>query len=290
MPAKDKSKISPLVKHALTRKANPNFSEHIKSFFKKNKIYNRSNPEECPEKILSGSEIPNINYSPYFIAASSLGSSKSTSTSLGGNLNIGLGIKIFKKDGLVSLSGGLGGSFSDDKSFVANVDMNGDGLVDLVKRENGVINYYPHSYIQDVNGPTHSFAIDGITLVNLDDNEFYKGFTTSFNTNIGLSAGTSETAGGHAGLTGSTSRTITEIFITDANGDGLPDLSINGVILFNSLDKTNGIPSFDQSSEATENLIVKGEAIEEVIEVDLEFPEIEWPKYDVVKVLSLIHI
>jgi len=190
---------------------------------------------------------------------------------------------------LAAVDGGIGGSLSWNRSFVASVDMNGDGLVDLVKKENGKLNYYPHVVFQNGETITHDFLSDGIQLLDLGENDFYKGNSSTFNAQIGLSAGVSEGVGGHVGMNGSTTKSKTEIYITDANGDGLPDISINESIFFNSIDRETGVPSFSLSSENSENLILKGSAVKDTILIDNEIVDVVWPAYDVVKVWEAIH-
>ena len=55
--------------------------------------------------------------------------------------------------------------------------------------------------------------------------------------------------GAFVGLNLSTTTTEQTVYFTDANGDGLPDLVLNGIVLFNSLQ--GGTPSFGPDSSVT---------------------------------------
>src|SRR5690606_26674810 len=79
----------------------------------------------------------------------------------------------------------------------------------------------------------------------------------------------------------SESKTTTEIYFTDANGDGLIDIVKNGVVYFNRLDN-NGNPYFEKDSKTTENMVIVAEPMS--VEEPVEEPEFVLPAYDVVKV------
>ena len=272
------------------------FSKNIKDFFKRSKT-NGINYKNGTVTILTSNEIPDLNFPGYTTFASALGSSLSTSTDFGGSVVVGVtfgGCGLTQKGTSVTIDGGIGGSWEHSKSMVASADMNGDGLPDLVKKEGDNINYYPHM-IQKVQGPNgeeiiHSFAATGITLMNLGENEFYKSKSKSFSKQIGLTVSSpGGIVGGHAGISNAKSKSETLIFVTDANGDQLPDISINGSVFINILDRTTGIPTFDLSSENSENLIVVGsELLQTEPDAFADF-EFTYPAYDVIKVWEATH-
>ena len=70
--------------------------------------------------------------------------------------------------------------------------------------------------------------------------------------------------------------------MTDGNGDQLPDVSIDGKVLFNHIN-ANGQPQFTVSSEPTENLVVVGAEVKKTIPDTWAEFDFELPSYDVVK-------
>ncbi|HLO56875.1 MAG TPA: RHS repeat-associated core domain-containing protein [Saprospiraceae bacterium] len=253
-----------------------------------------SNRSSSPCSLLSYTNIPDLNYPGYTTLASALGSSLSTNADFGGSLGIGIGCNPILKGAKITIDLGLGGSWENSESLVANADMNGDGYPDIVRKVGNVIKYYPHKVerIPGTNGDDiiHTFAQTGINLLNIPTNEFYSSNSSSISYNIGLTISTtSGVVGGHGGINRSSSSSVTDIYITDGNGDQLPDISINGYIFFNTLDRETGEPSFSLSSEPTENLIVVGSSIEKTEPDNFENIELEFPSYDVVKVWEAIH-
>ncbi|MBK7233834.1 MAG: hypothetical protein IPH93_16625 [Saprospiraceae bacterium] len=121
----------------------------------------------------------------------------------------------------------------------------------------------------------------------------YRGNSEGLNLNVGLTISSgigNVSVGGSAGINKSWSNSKSNIFITDANGDYLPDLSVNNRILFNYIDfDDNNITKFSSSSDSTENLIVKGSEITvDPPETKVE-NEYKLPAFDVVKVWEAPH-
>ncbi|UUC44935.1 toxin TcdB middle/N-terminal domain-containing protein [Flavobacterium cerinum] len=220
---------------------------------------------------------------PSFNSASALlGSTKSTSYTAGGYIGVGIGWNKIAK----TTTFGVGYNHSWDKgeSLSSLIDINGDGLDDIVTKENGNIYYKAHRITRTYNENnepqiTHSFdpkkKINGI-------NEFFRQEGESSSKNFSISAGFAG-VGAFAGLDNSKSKSKVDIYFTDANGDGLPDVVRDGKVYFNRLD-ANGNPSFIPDSKGTPNLVITA-AIKD-IEIPAEYfeEEIPMPNHDVVKV------
>ncbi|MXN92343.1 hypothetical protein GR160_14030 [Flavobacterium sp. Sd200] len=215
----------------------------------------------------------------YQSAGAALGSAKSTSYNAGARVGIGIGWNTFSN----MTTFGLGMDFGWDKSesLTQLIDLDGDGLEDIVWSNGSTIFYKKHAinvtYDQDnrvqVN---HSFG-SVHTIQGMD--KFYRQEGTSRSTNFSISAGLFGVSA-FAGLNTARSNSEADIFFTDGNGDGLPDIVRYGRVYFNRLD-ANGIPFFEADSKLTENMVITA-APKEIEIVDEE--EIEYPKQDVVKV------
>jgi len=219
---------------------------------------------------------------------SPLGSSRSYSASIGGDVYFGYGCNPFVKSDIVSVDGGYSLAGNLNSTLIANIDMNGDGLPDLLKKEDDKLNLYLQSIEWIDNAPVHKFSDIPLELKDIKKEDTYKGHSISSSGHVGISAGVGP-IGAHAGLSHSETLDITNIFVTDANGDGLPDISIDGNIYFNIVDRTSGEPRFDISSQASENMIVMGEELVENLPPDIDEFYQDIPAYDVVKVWEAPH-
>lgn len=215
---------------------------------------------------------------------SALGASKSNSISFGLNITFGIGCVPVLKDAIVSVDGGISASFGKNESLIANVDLNGDGLPDLIKKIEKKLYYFPHILTtQNSGNQVHSFG-GRLLLKDLVEDEMYKGNSFTLGAQLGVSY-----SGGHAGLSNSKTWDETDIYFTDGNGDGLSDISINGTVYFNIIDRETQIPRFHKSSEDTENMIVMGKEVLKTIPEDFEDISNLMPGYDVVKVWEASH-
>ncbi len=254
--------------------------------------------------LLSSNYLPTVLDPRYSSSLSALGASRSRELSVGFSVNIGLGFLPHIKNGNVSLDGGVSGSASMNNSILASIDLDGDGLPDILKKEKDVIVYYRH-LIEWVNGSAvHSFASEGMPVNKLYDSQgvliedtvvkdFYRSWSLGLSGQMGLSIGDGAgVLGAHAGLSLSSTLEHTNIFFTDGNGDGLPDLSINGTVYFNRIHKTddNNLElSFHASSELTENMVVRGKSVEIQVPEEVDQFKSLLPGYDVIKVWEAPH-
>lgn len=239
-----------------------------------------SNPD-CPSFLNYDFLFPEIIPS-FDSSLSLLGSSMSESENTNLYVGVGVGCKWYTK----STTFGKQWTWAKDKtkSKTALIDINGDGLQDIVTKENGFLYYKPHlvtTTYDENNEPeiSHSFGIkrpiNGI-------NSFYNASGSSKSGNFQITYGIKK-VGGFLGKDKSESESETNVYFTDGNGDGLIDIVKNGVVYFNHLDANNN-PTFTVNSDVTENMVIKAGTMS-IDEPDFDgTSEVTIPAYDVVKV------
>lgn len=236
----------------------------------------------CPPT-LTNTEFLIPGYIPSFdSSASLLGSSKSEAISTGFYLGIGIGKNKFTK----MTTFGVQWNWGNDKSvaMTALIDINGDGLEDIVSKEDNNLYYKKHVVVRtyDVNNEpiiTHSFQ-EKRPITGIDN--FYRAFGRNRSSNFQITFGLKK-IGGFIGWDRSRSNSETDMYFTDGNGDGLMDIVRDGVVYFNRLD-VNGNPKFIPDSKGTENLVIT--AAPKTVEVPDVYnqQDITLPAFDVVKV------
>lgn len=222
-------------------------------------------------------------YIPSFdSSASLLGSSKSEAISTGFYLGIGIGKNRFTK----MTTFGVQWNWGNDKSIAMTslIDINGDGLEDIVSKEGNSLYYKKHIVTRTYNANnepviTHSFQAKR-PIIGIDN--FYRAFGRNRSSNFQITFGLKR-IGGFIGWDKSKSNSETDMYFTDGNGDGLMDIVRDGVVYFNRLD-VNGNPKFIPDSKGTENLVIT--AAPKTVEVPDVYnqQDIALPAFDVVKV------
>ncbi|MCZ8296204.1 MAG: SpvB/TcaC N-terminal domain-containing protein [Flavobacterium sp.] len=214
--------------------------------------------------------------------ASILGSSKSQAISTGFYIGLGVGKNKFTK----MTTFGMQWNWGNDKSiaFTSLIDINGDGLDDIVSKEGNNLYYKKHVVTRTYdsnNEPivAHSFEPKR-PIVGIDN--FYRSFGRNRSSNFQITFGLRR-IGGFIGWDKSKSTSETDIYITDGNGDGLPDIVRDGVVYFNRLD-ANGNPKFMPDSRGTENLVITAAPKSIDLPDTSTENEIALPAFDVVKV------
>ncbi|MDD3665182.1 MAG: DNRLRE domain-containing protein, partial [Bacteroidales bacterium] len=214
-------------------------------------------------------------------AASMLGSTEGKNFSLGGYLGLGIGWNHFTKLTTFGLQYSKGWNSTDAR--LSMVDIDGDGLEDIVVKDGDQIYYKKHlvTRIYDENNQPHihhSFStnrlITGIT-------NYFKQKGTSSSWNFQATFGM-DAVGGFVGTDHAKSKSENTIYFTDANGDGLIDIVKNGTVFFNRL--INNIPFFEADSKYTENLVITAAGSQISTPPEYYQTEISFPDNDVVKV------
>ena len=164
----------------------------------------------------------------YAPSGSELSASQSKSWSLGGTVTVGPGSDV----STTALSGGANYDYSRSTGNCTSMfmDLNGDGLTDIVYEEYGRVKYC-RQYKQ---GDTYAFAqgvvVPGLTRLSREiSNTHTWGLQLSFGASLSYS--------------NPITTSYTDTYFSDINADGLPDMIDGDRILINHLDSNNN-PSF----------------------------------------------
>ena len=176
----------------------------------------------------------------------------------------------------------FGTSYPKNKGKITMADMDGNGLDDILYKDtNHNLFYFPH-YI-NLNDGTQYFDSSYKQIINISNFSRTKGKTkTTFGSwdltcfGFGLSHKRFKT------------RENTDIYITDGNGDGLPDVVDNQTVYFNTgLDTASDSNTFVTGSELTPNMVITANPntldVNNIPDPDPTTPEVD-TNYDVVRV------
>lgn len=209
--------------------------------------------------------------------ASALGGNKSTDGGIGMTVTAGLndGNETNKSN---TLGGSFGFSQSGTNGKLIMIDINGDGLSDKIIADDNGFRYRPNLS----NDGTPKFG-DPIEIKNASDFFVEKSTTTNF----GFEAqGGFGNVVAFAGVGKSKTTSVTSVYFTDVNGDGLPDLVRNGIAYFNHIDD-KGVVTFSTNSIGTPNPISNsGSVASGIFQVDPQELEADIdanPLHDVVR-------
>ena len=175
-----------------------------------------------------------------------LGGSLTSNYSFGGSVTVGPAGNPFLQTFTVGGSYGFGRSKGDATSTL--VDIDGDNLPDKLFRADGVLKFRRNTFGEGTAG----FAQDAITIEGLPGSQFSQ--TRGRSTNYGYEVHAGPAFFGRS-KSRSTTRTVT--YLMDRNGDGLMDVSNNGVVHFNYRN-AQGHPEFTPLTDSTENPLLPG--------------------------------
>lgn len=176
----------------------------------------------------------------------------------------------------------FGTSYPKNKGKITMADMDGNGLDDILYKDtNHNLFYFPH-YI-NLNDGTQYFDSSYKQIINISNFSRTKGKTkTTFGSwdltcfGFGMSHKRTKTT------------EATDIYITDGNGDGLPDIVDNQTVYFNTgLDTASDSNTFVTGSELTPNMVITANPntldVNNIPDPDPTTPEVD-TNYDVVRV------
>ena len=178
--------------------------------------------------------------------------------SLGGQQSTGTGFHLFvgysPPGGIgkqTSLGGKIGFNNSSSEGRLQLIDINGDGLPDLVYRDSNN-NIWCRLNQSGPNG-TFSFGapkrVNGISEISHDNSSMFGGGFEIY-------------LGGVNGVFNSSNSSDTQsVYLSDGNGDGIPDLVNNGTVYFGQVDASGNI-SFASDSGGTPNPLGAGAAVQ----------------------------
>ncbi|MAN26468.1 SpvB/TcaC N-terminal domain-containing protein [Mesonia sp.] len=214
---------------------------------------------------------------------SQLGSSNSFGDSFGMRLGVGIGIRPWSTSTTV---GGTINSSHVNNNIQSNLlDVNGDGLPDLVYKDGGNIKYKANLGKSNTGTPLGFGSIRTLNGLNKLSH------TSSYTTGAGVEANIGGLAG--AGKSWTWTKSSTDSYFLDYNGDGLLDIVKNNRILFNSTETTQGEPDYNERDfvyevNETENSLLSGAFDQDMIDqFELEtLVELrgKYPQFDHVKI------
>lgn len=162
---------------------------------------------------------PNSSYTP-------LNKSENSSWNVGGTATAGFGFSYWNSN--LSAGGNYNFAMSKGQTTQMLMDINGDGLTDLVYIKNNHI-YFRPQHLENNNAWFGNEINTGIPAQGLSNEQ-------SKTNTWGLQAG-AEGLGLNANISGGMSYTdtYTSSYFSDVNGDGLPDYIADGKVYFNNL-------------------------------------------------------
>ena len=164
----------------------------------------------------------------------------SRSESGGVNFRLGIGIPGIGKFNENTIGGHGGSAWGKTDAKVILQDIDGDNLPDKIFIKDDKVYYHKNLSASGKNG----FSTESIQI-----NLPHLGKTKSNTYNFGASLQLNGKIAVNVGYDRQISRSRTESYFMDFNGDGLVDFANNGIVYYNRL--INGVPHFENSSTRT---------------------------------------
>ena len=210
------------------------------------------------QEVKAGDKSP-VKYTLGFgslLDSSLIGSNQSSET--GFDFRIGAGIQFgdVSNNDFRDITFGFPFSFSylNSKGKSSMVDIDGDGLEDIVYRGANGLEYLPHT----IDGAgVHGFDV-AKPLNNIGQFFTSRGKTTTKLMPFDIAFGGRRKK--YVGFKRFQNKNYTETYFTDGNGDGLMDIVKDNKVYFNYLNE-NAEPSFTTSSDVTPNMLITATAV-----------------------------
>lgn len=185
---------------------------------------------------------------PSIAGLDAVGSALGTSTTIGGSFGLRGGFGLGTNPSNISATIGVSGNYSINNlnTTISFIDINGDGLPDKVISNSDGTYYRPNLGVQTSFG--EKITISGLALSKTKSRTVGAGVDATYSV---LSIGRSW----------SKTKSTTDGYFSDVNGDGLVDIITDGRVKFNRTTASQTDPayrSFDTNVNYTENKIVPG--------------------------------
>ena len=180
--------------------------------------------------------------------------SRTEGWNIGGTATIGVGFN----PSMTTFSAGANYSYSRSQGGVETmmIDLNGDGLLDRLHVSNTLVYYERQRNSGSFASPVLIQGLDRLSREVSSSHNF--GLQLDFAANLSYSPVISDS--------------YTDVYFTDINGDGLPDLVTPEGVRINYLD-SNNIPTFSPIADTVEGIEVQGNACSKSITFDGEVDE-----------------
>lgn len=158
----------------------------------------------------------------------------------------------------------FGASYPKSRGIISMIDMDGNGLEDIVYKNPEGISYRPCFFNIDSNEISYGNVvnINGIDAFYRSEGKTQNKFFRSWDLKVGLPWGSNNF---HVGSRRFESKNYTNVYFTDGNGDGLIDIVKNEQVVFNHGNQ-NGTHTFSSSSLNTPNMLITA-STENIIKV-----------------------
>ncbi len=220
------------------------------------------------------------NFGNILLNKSAINSSETIETGYNASVSAGVEIRPVvhsqNKRNNLTIGAPFGENSFRNKGKISLTDINGDGIDDVVYRTTSGLEFLPGKLITIPDGDTdfiNDFEDDPVQINNASDFYRSKGFSkTVFGESYEIYAGI-----GQLGFFGATKRIKTRsesnVYFTDGNGDDLIDIVSDEVVYFNTIDSDTGEPTFVSTSEDTENMVITASGIGEPTDPDPDLDE-----------------